>query len=90
MIGQSELGKCALGELILTTSLVTLTVRARSFTLNCKERVGLYMPALVVLEDNSGYLLFEDSDRMMFESGDEGAPLIVRERSFILTAKDRE
>lgn len=67
----------------------SLTAQRRSFALTATELAGVYLPALAVLEDNSGYWLFEDGSRVMFEPGDEGAPLTVRERSFTLTGKDR-
>lgn len=74
------------------TPIIELTARPYAFTLTAQAYAGMYSPALIVLEDGTGYLLTEDAVtgefyRLMRELGDEGTPLTARPYSFTLTAR---
>lgn len=68
---------------------VDLTLPARNHNLRLEARSGFSWPALLLLEDSSGYWLFEDSARIMGEAGDTGTALGLHTRTFDLTLEDQ-
>ena len=54
--------------------------RRRVEALDVRLREAVYTPALITLEDGTGYWLFEDGTRIVWEPGDTGTAGQVRRR----------
>ena len=76
-----------LSSLVVVTPF-DLTLFRRTADLTLQARTGAADPALWLLEDESGYWLFEDAARWLGEAGDTGTPLTLRPRSPDLTLPD--
>ena len=57
-----------------------MDTRRRVEALDVRLREAVYTPALITLEDGSGYWLFEDGTRIVWEPGDTGTAGQVRRR----------
>lgn len=55
--------------------------------LTLPPKTGVHLPGLVVLEDSSGYWLFEDSSEIAW-SADDGTPLTLNERKTAWTLEE--
>ena len=54
--------------------------RRRVEALDVRTREAVYTPALITLEDGTGYWLFEDGTRIVWEPGDTGTAGQVKKR----------
>jgi hypothetical protein len=57
----------------------TLSSRPTAWTLIDREE-GDYKPTLMRLENDTGYWLWEDGSRIMWEAGDTGTPWMLASR----------
>lgn len=57
-----------------------MSVRRRIEALDVRTREAVYTPALITLEDGTGYWLFEDGTRIVWEPGDTGTAGQVKKR----------
>lgn len=65
---------------IVFTGLRRADVKRRVEALDAQEREAMYLPSRVILEDDAGWLLFEDGNYVMWETGDAGTAGEVKRR----------
>lgn len=63
-----------LNPAIVFSGLRKATAKRDMSALDVATREAIYSPELMTLEDGSGYWLFEDGTRIMFEAGNENEP----------------